>query len=746
MEQKKTKQAAAQGGVPKDPILRKLLQDPTNEENWTKVYHKLLHPRVVDEKFLQFLQEAQSIAQVLNPRLRRELLSVVGKTYVVHHDIKKAEQIRDKLKQETQDDEHYKDLSQRIKIYRRLFGHITQDVTQDTTQHATLQGGVPTTTQHQGGGGPKHKKVILFLQGDDPQHAYDRGDQGWFKIIQKDFVDKFELKHTLVKSLEGVRKCLKDIFDHHQQIAYLVVMAHGNEKEIFLSDRNVITIRTPSFHRFVDYLQPVLLPTASILLHGCGLGKGGPRQINFAQQLSLALPGHKIYAAEKEISRDELQVTRFQLDQNDIIHSQFKLPRPNKMYEFLGKTVRQQLDQLDGGKETFDATIKRSIKQLKHILKLGRDKGFKKQLEKSSLFSILHFLQTGPQIIAQNLDTTDNNVLKLEYKPTKGSPFFHAGLHEQGNDRHANNETFVTNLLIAAKNVDMLSQYIEEDPNNMDLKLVESFTSEGCLDHRISSIPDKIENHKKMKSPFKQLQQYIHDQKIQTPTLNPLQLKKQQNDRHRHKFYQIYKILKGNLQNIPEHVPPFKTFDEFLHSIFKFYKIIDGTYQQVPQGAGKVVIPGGLHRRDAEKVVVHHRGDAAAAQGGGGNRPLDPNDLVIQALLKVAKEPEQAQKIVSMPNFPATERPNLLTSLARTYLEHEKLENAQKIINIHDFPTEPRPNFLYMLATRYAKKGNFKKAKQISEGLQLELKTQLLQFITMKEQKANGSTTKRRFT
>ena len=186
------------------------------------------------------------------------------------------------------------------------------------------------------GGAVRGKQIILFLQSTyDPQHAYDRGDEGFFALIKKDFGKLFTLQHARVSSLREIHECLERIRDKKQQIAYLVVMAHGTKNEIQLSEKEFISIGKPEFQVFVKDIRRVLQPGASILLHGCNLGEGGRGQNNFAQQLSLELPGHKIYAAETEIRRDELQVNRFQLDQNDIIHSQFKLPSPNKMYVFL---------------------------------------------------------------------------------------------------------------------------------------------------------------------------------------------------------------------------------------------------------------------------------------------------------------------------------------------------------------------------------------------------------------------------
>ena len=62
-------------------------------------------------------------------------------------------------------------------------------------------------------------------------------------------------------------------------------------------------------------------------IHSCSVGDGGGRAENFANTLSILLPTHKIYAAERPIARGDLLVTRFQTKPNGDIISQYQIDR-----------------------------------------------------------------------------------------------------------------------------------------------------------------------------------------------------------------------------------------------------------------------------------------------------------------------------------------------------------------------------------------------------------------------------------
>lgn len=102
---------------------------------------------------------------------------------------------------------------------------------------------------------------------------------------------------------------IKDILDSlKHKVAHLVVMSHGEANTLSLSDAGDIRSNTPEMDTLAKSLRNKLLPNASILLHSCLVGKGGPNSDNFASTLAKQLPGHIIYGAEESINRGDLEL------------------------------------------------------------------------------------------------------------------------------------------------------------------------------------------------------------------------------------------------------------------------------------------------------------------------------------------------------------------------------------------------------------------------------------------------------
>ena len=368
-----------------------------------------------------------------------------------------------------------------------------------------------------------------------------------------------------------------------------------------------------------------------------------------------------------------------------------------------GKTVRQELQQIRGGKQAFDAMMKTSIQRLYHIMDIMKKLHGEDRVEKSVLPSILHFLTKGHKIIKKkkHLGETDNDVLKRQYNPKKGEtrPFLHQQTvnnytDTRGPEYALNKETFVTNLLIAVQNIQILYDYVTRELGNiMDDKLMDLLcASNGCLDGMINSIVDVVQEHKKKKSPFAQLQKYIQQKKISIQTINVQQLSKE----HLSKFQQIYGKLNQlvGLTYVPPKINVHGSFDEFLKSIIKHFKYVESLYPVEAKVQGGAAAGGG----------------AAAAQ-----RVIGYN--MVQLVKRKIREGDldKAMKIVNLFDFPKEQRPKFLSILGIKYLQQGNLEQAHRIVNLPEFPKGERINFLHSLGMKYLQKGILDKAVQISE-------------------------------
>jgi hypothetical protein len=152
---------------------------------------------------------------------------------------------------------------------------------------------------------PSQKDVILVLQSPyDPNNAFDDGDEGLFLIFRE--IRDYDLVHNKVSNMSDIYESLENLGD--RRIAHLVIMSHGLKDRLSLSKNDSIKTNSTHIELLADLLRARLLPEASILLHSCLVGEGGPGANNFANAFSKLLPGHVIFGAEKSINRGDLLV------------------------------------------------------------------------------------------------------------------------------------------------------------------------------------------------------------------------------------------------------------------------------------------------------------------------------------------------------------------------------------------------------------------------------------------------------
>ena len=190
----------------------------------------------------------------------------------------------------------------------------------------------------------KEKNVIMvFHSTHDHNKAFDKdGDIGLFTVLQS--FKHFSFQYHKISSLESIEHHIKSL-GSNQQIAHLIIMAHGTQYSIRLSDTNSISLigGDGGIERLATTLQPKLAPNSSILLHCCLVGKGGTNGDNFAKTLSNKLPNHIIFAAEKSIYRNELLVTVAEEDYlNGILNMNYEIDskRNYEIYKFLTSTKK----------------------------------------------------------------------------------------------------------------------------------------------------------------------------------------------------------------------------------------------------------------------------------------------------------------------------------------------------------------------------------------------------------------------
>ena len=172
------------------------------------------------------------------------------------------------------------------------------------------------------------KPVILFLQSPwDENNAFDKyGDKGLFLIFKQ--FPKYTVKHHYINNVSEMMNIIKK----SPKIAHLIIMAHGSQNSIRLSQNHSFTVK--DMPAFAKVLNKKLLPHSSIFLHSCSVGKGGPGKKNFAQALANNLSNHIVFGADKKIMRDTVDLMSISTNGTLKINYQFALDVNNKMYRF----------------------------------------------------------------------------------------------------------------------------------------------------------------------------------------------------------------------------------------------------------------------------------------------------------------------------------------------------------------------------------------------------------------------------
>lgn len=151
----------------------------------------------------------------------------------------------------------------------------------------------------------RKKDVILVLQAEyDPNGAFDSdGDKGLFSILKS--MKEFDFIYKKISSINDIYEIIEIIPDE-SKIAHLIIMAHGDQNSIRLTNHNDIGLM--NLDLFADIIRNKLSPECSIFLHSCLVGKGGPKADNFSSKLAKLLPGHAIFGSEKSIDRGDLDI------------------------------------------------------------------------------------------------------------------------------------------------------------------------------------------------------------------------------------------------------------------------------------------------------------------------------------------------------------------------------------------------------------------------------------------------------
>jgi len=151
----------------------------------------------------------------------------------------------------------------------------------------------------------KPKDIILVLQAtsDYNQAFNENGDIGLFSILKT--YTNLDFIYRKVSNLSEIKNIVSS-FKKGTKIAHLIIMAHGLQDRMVLSNEYRITIN--NMKNLVNVIKPYLAINCSILLHSCLVGKGGLNGDNFAKELSINLPGHTIFGSEESIRRGDLNV------------------------------------------------------------------------------------------------------------------------------------------------------------------------------------------------------------------------------------------------------------------------------------------------------------------------------------------------------------------------------------------------------------------------------------------------------
>ena len=131
-----------------------------------------------------------------------------------------------------------------------------------------------------------------------------------------------------------------------------------------------------SVNDFAKLLKPKLHKQATILLHSCCVGEGGPTKINLASKLAHYLPGHCIFGSDKPISRGDLILTLAEEDiQKGILNIDYLID-PKRDYEIY-KFINNSKNHHKGGGE-YQVSNKDSQRKMAPLRFIVTKKKFKR--------------------------------------------------------------------------------------------------------------------------------------------------------------------------------------------------------------------------------------------------------------------------------------------------------------------------------------------------------------------------------
>ena len=165
-------------------------------------------------------------------------------------------------------------------------------------------------------------KIVVLQSQYDHNDAFDiDGDEGLFTIFRQ--LRDYDLIHKQITSMKDI----EDVFSSLQmsKIAHVVIMCHGEEDRLIINYDLEIVIHSPEFYRLAELLREYLNPDASILLHSCCVGTGGPENDNFAQNLANVVPGHVVFGSENAIERGDLLVTLADTKENKRLEMNYEI-------------------------------------------------------------------------------------------------------------------------------------------------------------------------------------------------------------------------------------------------------------------------------------------------------------------------------------------------------------------------------------------------------------------------------------
>ena len=191
------------------------------------------------------------------------------------------------------------------------------------------------------------RKVIKIFQATaDHNQTFQKGEPELYNIFEELSRESgmFEFNRSddihKISNLNDIKKELDELTKNNKQIVHLIIRAHGNRQGTGLVLSNNYTLDISNgLKTFATLLKPNLSTKASILLHSCNVGKGGPNGKNFASVLAKELRNILVFATENEIYEGTLLVESLIIDDiQENLDIDYRIDpqakHPNEMYRF----------------------------------------------------------------------------------------------------------------------------------------------------------------------------------------------------------------------------------------------------------------------------------------------------------------------------------------------------------------------------------------------------------------------------